>query len=324
MNSEPSDNSHLPSYDNVLSASKAIEGVAHRTPIWTCQTLNEQTGLELFFKCENFQKAGAFKFRGAVNAIRNLSPSDSKRGVVTHSSGNHAGALSLAAKMFGVKAHIVMPENSSAIKIAAVKEYGGLVTLCAPTLEDRLNVANAVEKETGATMVPPFDHPDVIAGQGTCAKELIEDVKNLDAIVAPIGGGGLMAGTCISTKELSPNTLIIGAEPEMADDAFRSKQAGEFIPQLNPRTIADGLRTSLGELTWPFIRNDVDQIVTISEQEILETMKSFFERSKLLIETSCNVAVAAAMSGRIDNLPVGARVGVIITGGNVDLTALPF
>lgn len=324
MNTNSFRETKLPDFDAVIAASKAIEGYAHRTPVWTCQTLDDQAGLQLFFKCENFQKSGAFKFRGAVNAIRNLSDEEKQRGVVTHSSGNHAGALALASKLFDVKANIVMPENSSKIKIAAVKEYGGDVTLCAPTLESRLEVANLVQQKTGATMIPPFNHVDVIAGQGTCAKELIEDVENLEAIVAPIGGGGLMAGTCISTKALSPQTKIIGAEPEMADDAFRSKQAGELIPQLNPQTIADGLRTSLGDLTWPFVRDDVEQIVTISEQEIVDTMKLFFERSKLLIETSCNVAVAAAMSGRISGLPKDARVGVIITGGNVDLGALPF
>jgi threonine dehydratase len=217
-----------------------------------------------------------------------------------------------------------MPENSSKIKIAAVKEYGGEVTLCKPTLADRESTAESIREETGATLIPPFNHLDVIAGQGTCAKELLEDVESLDAIVVPIGGGGLMSGSCLAAAALSPSTRIIGAEPQGADDAWQSLAAGKMIPQTDATTIADGLRTSMGSLTWPIIKNHVEQIALVSDSEITEVMKTFFERSKLLIEPSCCVAVGAALLGKIDGLPKGRRIGVIITGGNVDLKDLPF
>lgn len=310
-------------WEDIQSAHQIVTQYAHRTPVWTCETLNRLSGLELFFKCENFQKTGAFKFRGAITAVSRLSEDQKKCGVVTHSSGNHAGALARAAAMCDVKAHVVMPENSSKIKIAAVKEYGGEVTLCKPTFESRLATAEQIRQETGATLIPPFDHPDVIAGQGTCAKELLEDVESLDAIVVPIGGGGLMSGSCLATAAISPTTRIIGAEPSGADDAWQSLAAGKMIPQTGPNTIADGLRTSLGELTWPIIQEHVEQIALVNDEEIAQVMKMFFERSKLLIETSCCVAVGAALLGKIENLSPGSRVGVIITGGNVDLTALP-
>jgi len=312
------------SWEDIQSAHQTVTQYAHRTPIWTCETLNRTSGLDLFFKCENFQKTGAFKFRGAITAVSRLSDEDKRCGVVTHSSGNHAAALTRAAAMHGVKAHVVMPENSSAIKIAAVKEYGGEVTLCKPTLESRESTAEQIREETGATLIPPFNHPDVIAGQGTCAKELLEDVESLDAIVVPIGGGGLMSGSCLSANAMSPNLRIIGAEPTGADDAWQSLAAGKMVPQTGPNTIADGLRTSLGDLTWPIIQKHVEQIALISDEEIVSVMKMFFERSKLLIEPSCCVAVGAALLGKIEDLPKGSRVGVIITGGNVDLASLPF
>lgn len=313
-----------PTFADIESAHDVVRQFGHRTPVITCAALNQISGMELFFKCENFQKTGAFKFRGAINAVSRLSESDRAHGVVTHSSGNHAAALTRAAALYGVKAHVVMPENSSQIKVAAVREYGGHVTFCEPTLAARESTAESIRSQTGATLIPPFDHPDVIAGQGTCAKELLEDIDSLDAIISPIGGGGLMSGTCLATTALSPATKIIGAEPEMADDAFRSLAAGKFIPQTNPNTIADGLRTSMGVLTWPIIRDHVQEIVTISESEIAELMKLFFERTKLLIEPSCTVAVGAAVLKKSTLLKRGDRVGVIITGGNVDLSSLPF
>lgn len=312
------------SWEDIKSAHQIVTKHAHRTPVWTCETLNRTSGLELFFKCENFQKTGAFKFRGAITAVSRLSEQQRQQGVVTHSSGNHAAALTHAAAIHGVKAHVVMPENSSKIKIAAVKEYGGDVTLCKPTLESRQSAAEDIRQSTGATLIPPFDHEDVIAGQGTCAKELLEDVEGLDAIVVPIGGGGLMSGSCLAAAAIAPKTRIIGAEPEGADDAWQSLAAGRMIPQTGPDTIADGLRTSMGALTWPIIQKHVEQIALVSDEEIVQVMRTFFERSKLLIETSCCVAVGAALLGKIDDLPKGSRVGVIITGGNVDLGALPF
>jgi threonine dehydratase len=314
----------IPTFADVQAAHEVVGRFGHRTPVWACQTLNEISGLELFFKCENFQKTGAFKFRGAINAVSKLSDPDKANGVVTHSSGNHAAALARAAALHGIKAHVVMPENSSQIKVAAVREYGADLSFCEPTLAARESTAEAIRVETGAMLIPPFDHPDVIAGQGTCAKEFLEDIDSLDAIISPVGGGGLMSGTCLSTAALSPDTKIIGAEPEMADDAYRSLAAGKFIPQTNAQTIADGLRTSLGQLTWPIIQDHVQEIVTISEQEIVELMKLFFERTKLLIEPSCTVAVGAAVLKKSKLLKPGDRVGVIITGGNVDLSALPF
>ena len=313
-----------PSWNEIQSAHEVVAKFAHRTPIWTCETLNRMSGLKLYFKCENFQKTGAFKFRGAINAVSGLSEAEKKCGVVTHSSGNHAAALTRAAALHQLKAHVVMPDNSSKTKIAAVEEYGGEVTLCKPTLADRESTAESIREKTGATLIPPFNHPDVIAGQGTCAKELLEDVEPLDAIVVPIGGGGLMSGSCLATKALSPSTRIIGAEPEGADDAWQSLKEGKMIPQTGPNTIADGLRTSMGTLTWPIIEEHVEQIALVSDAEIVSVMKTFFERSKLLIEPSCCVAVGAALLGKIKDLPPGSRVGVIITGGNVDLANLPF
>lgn len=310
------------SFAGIRAAHQIVSQFAHRTPIWTCESLNRISGYELFFKCENFQKTGSFKFRGAITAVSRLSDQAKQAGVVTHSSGNHAGALARAAALNGIKAHVVMPSNSSEIKVAAVREYGGEVTLCEPTLESRESTAEEIRQKTGATLIPPYNHQDVIEGQGTCAKELLEDIDALDAIVVPIGGGGLMSGSCLSTQALSPKTRIIGAEPAEADDAWQSLSSGKLIPQSGTTTIADGLRTSLGDLTWPIIESHVEQIALLSEIEIVDVMKQFFERSKLLIEPSCCVAVGAALLGKIENMPSGSRVGVIITGGNLDLSKL--
>jgi threonine dehydratase/serine racemase len=308
----------------VREAARRIAGFAHRTPVLTCATLGGLAGRALFFKCEQFQKAGAFKFRGACNAVRRLPDEVAARGVVTHSSGNHAQALALAARLRRIPAHIVMPRNASAVKRRAVEEYGGRVILCEPTLAAREETAAAVQKETGATLIPPYDHPDVIAGQGTVALELLEQVPELDAIVAPVGGGGLVSGVCLAGHGLKPSLRVFAAEPAGADDAARSKAAGRLIPQTGPKTIADGLLTSLGELTWPIIRDQVERVVTVGEDEIVAAMRLAWERAKLLIEPSAAVAVAAVLCEQFRSLEGLKRVGVVLSGGNVNLDALPW
>ena len=282
------------------------------------------SGHQLFFKCENFQKTGAFKFRGAINAISQLPPEQREKGVVTHSSGNHAQALSRAAALFGIPAYIVMPSNAPRVKKNAVICYGGKITECEPNLDARLTTSAAVQEETGATMVPPFNHPSVIAGQGTCAMEFLQQVPHLDYIIAPIGGGGLVSGTCVSVQGIAPRVQVLAAEPMGADDAFQSKKSGELIPQTNPQTIADGLLTSMGKLTWPYVRDVVRNVITVSEDEIVTAMKLFLERTKVLIEPSAAVAIAAAMSKKMIQPQPPRNVGIIISGGNVDLDRLPW
>lgn len=318
----------IPTFADVQAAAKRILGYAHRTPVITCRAIDEMVGSNVFFKCENLQKSGAFKFRGAINAISQLSPEERKQGVVTHSSGNHAGALASAANIFETAAYIVMPSNSSEIKKAAVQEYGGQITECEPTLKARLSVASRVQFETGAIMIPPFDHPHIIAGQGTSAMEFLEQVPQLDAIVTPVGGGGLMSGTCIAARAIKPGIKIFGGEPAGADDAFQSKQAGKFIPQSNPNTVSDGLRTSLGELTWPFIRDSVDEILVADDEETVRAMRFFWERTKVVIEPSSAVPLAAiikkfAESSSSDK-KVPSNIGIILSGGNVDFAKLPW
>jgi threonine dehydratase/serine racemase len=308
----------------VQAAAELLAGLAHRTPVMTCATLNRLAGRTLFFKCENFQKVGAFKFRGACNAVRKLSAEVAVRGVVTHSSGNHAQALALAAKLRGIPAHIVMPRNATPVKRRAVEEYGGRVIECEPTLAARESTAAAVLAETGGTLIPPYDHPDVIAGQGTVALELLEEVPDLDALMAPVGGGGLVAGICVAAKGLHPSLRIFAAEPRGADDAARSKAAGTLIPQTAPQTIADGLLTSLGQLTWPIIRDQVERIVTVQEEEIVRAMRLVWERAKLLIEPSASVAVGAVLGDEFRSLKGAERVGVVLSGGNVNLDHLPW
>ena len=308
----------------IRDAARRIAGLARRTPVLTCGTLDRLAGRSLFFKCEQFQKVGAFKFRGACNAVRRLDEATAARGVVTHSSGNHAQALALAARQRGIPAHIVMPENSSPVKRRAVEEYGGQVVLCAANLAARETTAADVLRRTGATLIPPYDHPDVIAGQGTAALELLEEVPDLDAIVAPVGGGGLLAGTALAARGINPVLRIIAAEPRGADDAARSKASGRLIPQTGPQTIADGLRTSLGELTWPVLRDLVERVVTVREDEIVAAMRLAWERAKLLIEPSAAVAVAAMLADEFRALDGARRVGVILSGGNVNLDELPW
>ncbi len=311
-----------PIYDDVLQAKTRIESFAHRTPVVTCTALNRIGGREFFFKCENLQKIGAFKFRGAMNAVLQLSDEQLHHGVVTHSSGNHAQALALAAKIRGATAYIVMPTTANPIKRNAVLEYGAEVIDCAPTLEARQSTAADVLARTGATMIHPYDHPHIIAGQGTAALELVEDVADLDLIMAPIGGGGLISGSCLVGGR--HGISVIAAEPSGADDAARSKAAGELIPQTGPDTIADGLLTSLGHLTWPFVRDVVEQVVTVDDESTIASMRLFFERAKFLVEPSSAVTIAAAMSPKICTQDRFKRIGVIISGGNVDLDNLPW
>lgn len=308
----------------VQAAARRLAGRAQRTPLVTCRTLDRLAGCSLFFKCEQFQKSGSFKFRGACNAVFSLPETIAPRGVVTHSSGNHAQALALAARLRGIPAHIVMPSNASPVKRRAVEEYGGRVVLCEPNLPARESTAAAVLAETGATLLPPYDHPHIIAGQGTAAVEMLADAPDLDALIAPVGGGGLLSGLCIAGKSIKPGLRVFAAEPVGADDAARSKAAGTLIPQTGPRTIADGLLTSLGELTWPLVRDQVERVLTVSEEAIVAAMRLTWERAKLLIEPSSAVAVAAVLTPEFRNLAAGQRVGVVLSGGNVNLDALPW
>jgi threonine dehydratase len=306
----------------VQAAAARIAGAIHRTPVMTSETLDRLAGRSVFFKCENLQKTGAFKFRGATNAIRNLDPALASRGVVTHSSGNHAQALALAARQRGIPAYIVMPRTAPAVKKAAVEGYGGIVTLCEPTLAAREETAAELVKKTGATLIPPFDHLDVIAGQGTAALELLEDVPDLDAIITPVGGGGLLSGCCIAARGIKPGIRVFGAEPLGADDAARSKAGHKWVPQTGPNTIADGLLTSLGEMTWPIIRDLVEGIITVTEDQIRAAMRFVWERMKLIIEPSGAVAVAAVLSDEFKGLSGIKKVGIIPSGGNVSLDKL--
>jgi threonine dehydratase/serine racemase len=310
--------------DAIREARERIQPHAHKTPVLTSTTLNRLAGRKLFFKCENLQRVGAFKFRGACNAVMKLDADVARRGVVTHSSGNHAQALALAARLRGIAAHIVMPTNAPAVKRSAVEGYGARIVPCEPTLEARERTAREVVEDTGATLIPPYDHADVIAGQGTCGLELFEQVPELEAVVVPIGGGGLVSGIAIAVKALSPEMRVFGAEPAGADDAARSKAAGTLIPQTDPRTIADGLRTSLGQHTWPVVRDLVDRVITVTDEETAKAMRLAFERMKIVIEPSGAVGIAAVLADVFRSMPGLGRVGVVISGGNVDLTKLPF
>lgn len=311
-----------PTLNNIREAAERIKPYAHRTPVLTSESLNQQVDAHVYLKCENFQKVGAFKFRGACNAVFSLRQEDAAYGVSTHSSGNHAQALALAAKLRGIPAFIVMPDNAPGVKKAAVAGYGGKITFCEPTLQAREAMLAKIAEETGSAVIHPYNDERVLAGQGTATLELLEDVPDLDVILAPVGGGGLLSGTAIAATELKPGIRVIGGEPEMADDAYRSKQAGEIIPSVNPKTVADGLLTSLGTLTFPVIRERVDQIVTVSETGIIESMKFVWERVKIVIEPSAAVAVAVLWERKIDLSRL--KVGVILSGGNVDLEKLPW
>ncbi|MBN2090144.1 pyridoxal-phosphate dependent enzyme [candidate division KSB1 bacterium] len=312
----------IPKCDDIFTAAERIRSHIHRTPVLTCRNLNLLTGAELFFKCENFQKVGAFKFRGATNAVFSLSDTELKMGVTTHSSGNHAAALALAASKRGAKAYIVMPRTAPAVKKAAVESYGAEIIFCEPTLQAREKTLAEVQKETGAIFIHPYNNARVIAGQGTAALELLNDIPKLDYIIAPVGGGGLLSGTALITSHLAPNTEIIAAEPANADDAYQSFIQGKIVPQTNPRTIADGLLTSLGDLTFAIIQKYVHQIITSSEEAIIQAMKLTWERMKIIIEPSSAVPLGALLERKLDIK--NKRIGIIISGGNVDLTKLPW
>jgi len=307
---------------HIQQASERIKPYIHRTPVLTNESLNNQVNARVYLKCENLQKVGAFKFRGACNAVFSLSDEEAVRGVSTHSSGNHAQALALAAKLRCIPAYIVMPKNAPKVKNEAVAGYGGQITFCEPTLEARESTLAGIARETCSTIIHPYDNEHVIAGQGTAALELVEDIPDLDVIIAPVGGGGLISGTAIAATGLKHGIRVIAAEPEMADDAFRSVQAGEIIPSVNPKTIADGLLTSLGKITFPIIQQHVEQIVTVSESAIIESMRFLWERAKIIIEPSAAVAISVLWEKKIDLS--GSKVGVILSGGNVDLEKLPW
>ncbi|HNE70430.1 MAG TPA: pyridoxal-phosphate dependent enzyme [Anaerolineales bacterium] len=311
-----------PTLNDIQQAAERIKPYAHRTPVLTNESLNQKVGAQVYLKCENLQKVGAFKFRGACNAVYSLTDEEASHGVVTHSSGNHAQALALAAKMRGIPAYIVMPSNAPQVKKDAVAGYGGQITFCEPTLAARESTMEGIRQKTGATVVHPYDNEKVIAGQGTAAMELLEDVPDLDVIITPVGGGGLLSGTSIAAMGLKKGIRVIAGEPEKADDAFRSLQADRIIPSENPKTIADGLLTSLGALTFPIIQQNVEQIVTVSEEGIITTMKFVWERAKIIIEPSSAVAIGVLWENKI-NLH-GLKIGVIISGGNVDLNKLPW
>lgn len=311
-----------PTLEDLRAAQARIAPHAHRTPVLTCSALDAATGARLHFKCENFQKVGAFKFRGACNAVFSLAAAEAAHGVLTHSSGNHAAALALAARRRGIPATIVMPRTAPRIKQAAVAGYGGRIVLCEPTLASRESTAAALQAETGATLIHPYNDPRVVAGQGTAALELLESVPELDLVLAPVGGGGLVSGTAIAVTSLVPSARMVAVEPAGADDAYRSWRAGRIIPQTDPRTIADGLLTSLCPLTFAVIQERVAEIVTVEEAAIIEAMRLVWERMKIVIEASAAVPVAALLSGRIDARD--QRVGVILSGGNVDLDRLPW
>jgi threonine dehydratase len=313
---------YIPTIDDMLAAHERVKPYIHRTPVLTSSFLDELTGAKLFFKCENFQKAGAFKVRGASNAVFGLTDAMAKKGVATHSSGNHALSLSYAAGRRGIPCHVVMPRTAPQAKKDAVIGYGGIITECEPSTSSREAVFAKVEAETGAEFVHPYNDHRVIAGQGTCSRELIEQVEDLDAVVAPIGGGGMISGTCLTLSNLAPNVKIYAAEPDQADDAARSFRAGHIIADDAPDTVADGLKVPLKELTWHFVSNHVTDILTCSEQEIIDAMKLIWKRMKIVMEPSSAVPLATILKNK--DTFAGKRVGVIITGGNVDLDLLPW
>ncbi len=304
-------------FEEVEAALARIRQVTHHTPVMTSRTVNTLTGGEVFFKCENFQRVGAFKFRGAYNAISQLSTTERRKGVITHSSGNHAQAVALAAILLGVKATIVMPKNSSPIKMEATRGYGAKIITCGNSAADREKRTTELIEEHGYTLIHPYNDLRVIHGAGTAAYELIKEVGPLDWIFAPVGGGGLLSGTAIATKGLCPDANVIGVEPKNADDAYRSLKEGKILPSIDPKTIADGLRTSLGSHTFKIISDKVDDIVTVSEKEILVAMRILWERMKLVVEPSGAVSMAGLL---YSGLPMeDQKIGVIISGGNIDL-----
>ena len=311
-----------PATQDIIDAYERIKNYIHRTPILTSSALNSIFGCELFFKCENMQKVGAFKFRGASNAVLSMDKNDLQKGVATHSSGNHAAALALAAKLQNIPAYIVMPGNAPQIKKAAVESYEGKTVFCEPTLQAREETLLRVVEKTGAVFIHPFDNYSIIAGQATCAKEIYEDLTALDYIITPVGGGGLLSGTCLSTKYFSPNTKVIGAEPKGADDTFRSIRDGKIHPSLNPKTICDGLLTQLSNKTFTIIRNNVTKIITVEEESIIKAMRMIWERMKIIVEPSSAITLAVILENK-DQF-TSKRIALILSGGNVDLDNLPW
>ena len=305
-------------FKEVEEAYKRLKGVVNLTPVMTSSTLDTITGSYCFLKCENFQKTGAFKFRGAYNALSQLSLEQKKKGVITHSSGNHAQALALSAKLLRIRAVVVMPRNASQVKVTATKGYGAEIITCGPHPTDRERAVEPLIEKHGYTLIHPSDDLDIIAGAGTAAYELVKEIGRLDYVFCPVGGGGLLSGTAVATKGLLPSAKVIGVEPENADDAYQSFKAGKIIPVENPDTIADGLRSSLGSNTFRIIREKVDQIITVSEQEIVGAMQFIWERMKLVVEPSGAVSLAGVLSRQIEL--ESKRVGIIISGGNIDLT----
>lgn len=312
----------VPSLSDIKRAHQRISKIILETPVMTSHSINEIAGCEVFFKCENFQKVGAFKMRGAANMILGFRPEERENGFATHSSGNHAQAVALAAKLSGSKAYVVMPKNSTSVKIEATKGYGAEVILCEPNEQSRVSTCNEIIKKTGAIFIPPFDDYRIIAGQATVAKEFMEEVPELDIIMTPVGGGGLAAGTALAAHYIDPNTEVILGEPEKADDCYRSFKKGKIVPVKNPDTIADGLKTTVGKRNFGIIQEHVSDIFTVTEEEIVEAMKIIWERMKIIIEPSCAVPYAALMKN--PDRFAGKKVGIILTGGNVDLSNLPF
>jgi len=316
---DPAPDRRPPRLEHVIAAADRIAGHVHRTPVLTCSGLDHLAGASLFFKCECLQKTGAFKARGATNAVLALDAADAARGVLTHSSGNHAAALARAASIRGLEAHIVMPRDASRVKRAAAESYGATIHLCDGPRDE---AAAELAASTGAVLVHPSNDPMVIAGQGTAALELLDQIDDLDLVVTPVGGGGLLSGTALAVEPRAPGTRVVGAEPSGADDAFRSLQQGRIVPSVNPRTIADGLRTSLGDLTFEILRSHGVEIVTVDDQRTIEAMRLLLERMKLLVEPSSAIALAAVLDPRSGL--TGRRIGIILSGGNVDLDALPW
>ncbi len=308
----------IPTADDISAARARIEALVHRTPVMRSRRLDAWAGADLYLKCEHLQGSGAFKLRGATNAVMSLTDADAARGVAAHSSGNHAGALSLAAARRSIECTVVMPSDTAATKLAAVEGYGGRVVLCEPTLAAREAGLAAVLAATGATEIHPYDHPNVIAGAATAVAELLEEIDDLDAVVVPVGGGGLASGTCIAAHAVDPALRIVGAEPAGADDAARSLAAGRLIPQTDPRTIADGLRTGLSERTFGILSRQLDSIQTVSDDDTVEAMRLVWSAAKQIVEPSGAVSLAATR--HVD----ARRIGVIVSGGNVDIDNLPW
>ena len=313
---------YIPTFEDMLAAHERIKPHIRRTDVRTSDYLNDLTGAQLFFKCENFQEPGAFKVRGAANAVFGLTDEQARKGVATHSSGNHASCLSYAAMRRGIPCNVVMPSTAPQAKKDTVRRYGGVITECEPSTTSREATFATVQVATGGDFVHPYNDPRVIAGQGTCAREFIEQTDGLDIMVAPIGGGGMISGTCLTLSTLAPEIRVIAAEPEQADDAYRSFKAGHIIADDAPKTIADGLLVPLKELTWHFVSRHVSEIYTVTEQEIIDAMKLSWKHLRVVIEPSCAVPLAAVLKNA--DAFRGKRVGIIITGGNVDLDTLPW